>query len=154
MMKTGIVLVRFDSEACNNEVLQGGIYHFDNKPFIVKQWNQDMEFSREELHSVPIWIRLPGLDFKYWSARGLRKIGSLVGRALMVDRTTEKKAGLNFARLLKEKDNKVNKKTKKTGEGKDAHGENPQNCKEKEAEIEKTTETKKNEEIRTTITLI
>lgn len=37
----------------------------------------------------------------------------------------------------------MNKKTKKTGEGKDAHGENPQNCKEKEVETEKTTETNK-----------
>ena len=61
-----------------------------------------MEFSREELHSVPIWITLPGLDFKYWRARGLSKIGSVVGKPLMVDRNTEKKVGLNFARLLAE----------------------------------------------------
>ncbi|KAM3361713.1 hypothetical protein P3S68_016567 [Capsicum galapagoense] len=61
-----------------------------------------MEFSKEELLTVPIWIKLPGLDFKYWSMRGLSKIGSLVGKPLMVDRPTEKKLGFNFTRLLAE----------------------------------------------------
>jgi len=91
MLKNGIVLVRFDSIAGKNEAIQGGIYHFDNKPFIVKVWNEDMEFTREELYTVPIWVILPGLDFKYWSPKGLSKIGSLIGKPLMVDKHTEKK---------------------------------------------------------------
>ncbi|KAG5616225.1 hypothetical protein H5410_016049, partial [Solanum commersonii] len=41
-------------------------------------------FTREEQRTVPIWIKLPGLDFKYWSPKGLSKIE------------------LNFARLLVE----------------------------------------------------
>lgn len=65
MLKNGIVLVRFDTELGKNEVLQGGIYHFDNKPFIVKSWSPDMEFTRDELYTVPIWVKLLGLDFKY-----------------------------------------------------------------------------------------
>lgn len=98
-MKNGIVMVRFDSEVGQNDVIQGGIYHFDNKPLIGKAWIPDMEFPREELQSVPISIKLAGLDFKYWSARELSKIGSLVGKPLMVDKHMERKLGLNFARL-------------------------------------------------------
>ncbi|XP_060183323.1 uncharacterized protein LOC132613322 [Lycium barbarum] len=104
MMKNGIVLVRFDNLEGKNEVLQGGIYHFDNKPFIVKAWNEDMEFTREELYTVPIWVTFLGLDFKYWGPKGLSKIGSLIGKPLMADKNTEKKIGLNFARLLIEVD--------------------------------------------------
>ncbi|XP_015168553.1 uncharacterized protein [Solanum tuberosum] len=89
------------------EVLQGGIYHFDNKPLIVKAWSPDMEFTREELYTVPIWVKLPGLDFKYWSPKGLSKIGSLIGKPLMVDQNTERKLGLSFARLLIEVEMKV-----------------------------------------------
>ncbi|XP_019263375.1 PREDICTED: uncharacterized protein LOC109241110 [Nicotiana attenuata] len=100
MLRNGIVLVRFDTELGKNEVMQGGIYHFDNKPFTVKAWSPDMEFTREELYTVTIWVKLPGLDFKYWSPKGLSKIGSLIGKLLMVDQNTEKKMGLNFARLL------------------------------------------------------
>lgn len=82
--------------------MNGGIYHFDNKPFIVKAWTPDMEFTREELLTVLIWVKLPGLDFKYQSSKGLSKIGSLVGKPLMVDQNTQNKVGLQFARLLVE----------------------------------------------------
>ncbi|XP_060182858.1 uncharacterized protein LOC132612786 [Lycium barbarum] len=61
-----------------------------------------MDFSREELYTVPIWIKLPGLDFKYWSPKGLSKIGSLIGKPLMVDKNTERKIDLNFDRLMVE----------------------------------------------------
>ncbi|XP_060170291.1 uncharacterized protein LOC132601199 [Lycium barbarum] len=100
MLKNGIVLVRFDSAEGKNEVIHGGIYHFDNKPLIVKAWDATMEFFREKLYYVPIWIKLPRLDFKYWSSKSLSKIGSLVSKPLMVDKNTEKKVGLNFAKLV------------------------------------------------------
>ncbi|XP_060183185.1 uncharacterized protein LOC132613154 [Lycium barbarum] len=102
MLKNGVIIVRFDTEMGKNDVIQAGIYHFDSKPFIVKAWNSDMDFSREELRTVPIWVKLPGLDFKYWSPMGLSKIGSLIGKPLMVDKNIERKAGLNFARLMVE----------------------------------------------------
>ncbi|KAK4713180.1 hypothetical protein R3W88_019087 [Solanum pinnatisectum] len=97
MLKNGVVTVRFDTEVGQNEVIQAGIYHFDIKPFIVKAWHADMDFSREELHTVPIWIKLPGLS----------KLGSLIGKPLMVDQNTERKIGLNFARLMLEVDTNV-----------------------------------------------
>nr|XP_016440454.1 PREDICTED: uncharacterized protein LOC107766217 [Nicotiana tabacum] len=100
MLKNSIVLVRFDSVAGKNEVLKEGIYHFDNKPFIVKAWNPDMEFTRDELYTVPIWVKLLGLELKYWSSKGLSKTGSLIGKPLMVGNHTLKKVGLSFARLL------------------------------------------------------
>lgn len=81
-------------------MLSKGIYHFDNKPFIVKAWSPEMEFTREELHTVSIWIKFLGLDFKYWSPKGLSKIRSLIGKPLMVDENTERKTSLHFARLL------------------------------------------------------
>lgn len=79
IMKNGIILVCFEYEKGRNEKLQ------------VKALNHDMEFSREKLYSTPIWVRLPGLDFKYWSAQRLSKIGSLVDNPLMVDKNTERK---------------------------------------------------------------
>ncbi|KAG5625753.1 hypothetical protein H5410_010971 [Solanum commersonii] len=54
MLKNGVIVVRFESKIGKQEVLQGGIYHFDNKPFIVKEWTPDLEFTKEELQTVPI----------------------------------------------------------------------------------------------------
>lgn len=85
-------------------VIVEGIYHFDDKSFIIKAWCPDMEFTREELLTIPIWVKFPGLDFKYRSQKGMGKIGSLVGKLLIVDQCIEKKMGLNFARLLVEVD--------------------------------------------------
>ncbi|XP_060177930.1 uncharacterized protein LOC132607872 [Lycium barbarum] len=110
MLKNGIVLVRFDSVEGKNEVLQGGVYHFDNKPLIVKAWNPDMEklgtltWSSQERNytQYPYGSNCQDWIFKYWNAKGLSKIGSLVGKPLMVDKNTEKKLGLNFAKLLVE----------------------------------------------------
>ncbi|KAM3321284.1 hypothetical protein P3S67_008486 [Capsicum chacoense] len=66
MLKNGITLVRFDSQAGMSEVLREGIYHFENKPLIVKAWHEDMEFTKDEWYTVPIWVKLPGFEFKYW----------------------------------------------------------------------------------------
>uniref|UniRef100_A0A3Q7IE72 Uncharacterized protein n=1 Tax=Solanum lycopersicum TaxID=4081 RepID=A0A3Q7IE72_SOLLC len=63
MLKNEILLMRFENENGKNEIIQGGICLFDNKPFIVKASNKDMEFSREELLTVPIWVKLPGPNF-------------------------------------------------------------------------------------------
>ncbi|KAH0682964.1 hypothetical protein KY290_021554 [Solanum tuberosum] len=102
MLKHGVIVVRFETIIGKQKVLQGGIYHFDNKPFIVKEWTKELEFTKEELQTVPIWIKFTGLDFKYWSKAGLSKIGSLVGKPMMVDHNTEARNGLNFARILVE----------------------------------------------------
>ncbi|KAM3377385.1 hypothetical protein P3S68_009798 [Capsicum galapagoense] len=80
MLKSGVIIVRFEMIEGKNEVLQGGIFHFDNKPFIVKAWVPEMEFTREELQPAPIWIKFLGLDFKYWSHAGLSNLGSLIGK--------------------------------------------------------------------------
>lgn len=47
---------------------------------------------------------IPRPRLQYWSPKGLSKIGSYVGTPLIADHNSEKKIGLNFARLLVEVD--------------------------------------------------
>lgn len=68
MMKNDIVLIRFETTESQSKVLQGRINHFNCKPFIVKAWSPKLEFTKESL-SVPIKIKMPGLHFKYLSAK-------------------------------------------------------------------------------------
>lgn len=51
-MQSEIVLVRFESDDGKLKVLLGGIYHFENKPLIVKGWLPKIEFLKEELMIV------------------------------------------------------------------------------------------------------
>ena len=64
LVKKGLYLVRFDELKDALEVAQKGVFHFDQKPLIVKAWNPDMEMSIDTIKSSPIWIQLPELDIK------------------------------------------------------------------------------------------
>lgn len=99
MMKNDILLIKFNITEGKKKVLDCGLYHFDSKPLIMKSQVPKMDFSKGELQSVPICIKIPGLEFKYWGAKSLRKIRSLIGKPLMVDRNTEQKMGLSFSKI-------------------------------------------------------
>ena len=46
-------------------VVQKGVYYFDNKPLLVKAWNQELDLNIEAITFLPIWVRLMDLDIKY-----------------------------------------------------------------------------------------
>ena len=81
-------------------MVQKGVYFFDNKPFIVKPWNENMDLNTEELVSLPIWVRFPDHDVKYWGSDSLSKLGSMLGIPIKTDKFTRDKAFLRYARLL------------------------------------------------------
>lgn len=52
---------------------------------MIKVWISEVELINNKFNSVSVWIKLNGLDVKYWSVVGLSKIGSLLGKLIMVD---------------------------------------------------------------------
>lgn len=65
LIRKGVFLMRFASlESCltvNNE----GFHFFDNKSLITKLWEPDVILDKNDVQSVPTWIKLPGLALKY-----------------------------------------------------------------------------------------
>ncbi|XP_074290657.1 uncharacterized protein LOC141617369 [Silene latifolia] len=98
-MPNGVFLVRFKSVEMKDKVLNSGYYMFDNKPMIVKSWTRDLEMRKEEVSSVPAWIRMHNLPLKFWG-KGLPKITSLVGNYIKSDVATEEKTRLGYARVM------------------------------------------------------
>ena len=84
------------------KVSQKGVYHFDQKPFIVKAWALEMEININAIASLSIWIQLLELVVKYWGLQSLSKIGSMLGIPLKTDKYTKEKSKLKYARLLVE----------------------------------------------------
>ncbi|XP_048489782.1 uncharacterized protein LOC125491732 [Beta vulgaris subsp. vulgaris] len=101
MVAKGVFIVRFTTMENRDKVISGGYPFFDGKPVMVKKWHPDMDFSKEDIRRVPIWIQL-NLDFKYWGQGCLTKIVSGVGKFLKVDMATLKREKLQFARVLVE----------------------------------------------------
>ncbi|XP_074290539.1 uncharacterized protein LOC141617253 [Silene latifolia] len=97
----GVCLIRFKTLEDKQRALQSGPLSFDNKPFIVKDWNPGMKLVKDKPVVVPVWIRLYDLDIKYWGL-ALPKILGLVGKPICSDQATKNKEYLGFARYLVE----------------------------------------------------
>ncbi|XP_062080558.1 uncharacterized protein LOC133785326 [Humulus lupulus] len=96
----GVFIIRFDTIENRDAVLEGGFVFFDKKPVILKPWDANSDFKKENVCKVPTWIQLTDLDLKYWGERSLFKIVSQLGKPLMVDQITKNREKLNFARIL------------------------------------------------------
>ncbi|XP_074314519.1 uncharacterized protein LOC141649737 [Silene latifolia] len=64
---------------------------FDNKPVIIREWTPTAELVKQELKSLPIWVKLYDLDLKFWGTECLKKIGGLTRKVLKTDEATEKR---------------------------------------------------------------
>ncbi|KAJ8424423.1 hypothetical protein Cgig2_010652 [Carnegiea gigantea] len=102
LIKKGLYLVCFNELKDAMEVAQKGSFHFDQKPFIVKAWNPDLEMSSDTITTLPIWIQLHDLDLKYWGMQSLSKLGTIVGIPLKTDQYTKERTMLKYARMLVE----------------------------------------------------
>ncbi|KAJ8422697.1 LOW QUALITY PROTEIN: hypothetical protein Cgig2_031931 [Carnegiea gigantea] len=102
LIKKGLYLVRFNELKDAMVVAQKGVFHFDQKPFIVRTWNPEMDINIDTITSLPIWIQLHELDIKYWGLQSLSKIRSILGIPLKTDKYTKDKSMRKYARLLVE----------------------------------------------------
>ncbi|XP_060965233.1 uncharacterized protein LOC133034207 [Cannabis sativa] len=100
----GVFLVRFDSIETRDEILNGGYVFFNNRPVVMKAWDSETSFKKEDIRLVPIWIQLPDLELKYWGEKSLFKIVGQLGKPLQVDEMTKARNKLNYPRVLVEAD--------------------------------------------------
>ncbi|XP_074293086.1 uncharacterized protein LOC141619998 [Silene latifolia] len=97
----GMFIVRFAKHESREALLNVGYYLFDNKPVIIKPWVENMEFVKEKVDVVPVWVRLAGIPLKFWGDC-LPKIAGLVGKFVQSDKDTYDKVRLSYARVLVE----------------------------------------------------
>ena len=93
-------MVCFNNAENRGIAVEEGVQMFDKNPVIVKPWEPDIVVTKDKVEKVPIWVRLVGLDIKYWGKNALTKITGLIGHPLKVDRATTQKDRLTFARVL------------------------------------------------------
>lgn len=94
----------FQDEATKIKVLEGGPYFFSRRYIVLKDWNRMLIPSPEHPSTIPVWIKIHKLPFECWTAEGLGRIASTIGKPLHVDKATEKQMRLDFARVCVEID--------------------------------------------------
>ncbi|XP_060202694.1 uncharacterized protein LOC132631110 [Lycium barbarum] len=98
----GVFLVRFDCMEDRSKAIDKGIQMFDRKPIVVNGWEPDVEMNKTIVEKVPVWVRLEGLELKYWGQTALTKIASLIGKPLKIDNATNMRERLMYARRMVE----------------------------------------------------
>lgn len=88
-------------EGVSNACASNGII-FDKKPFVVRPWSKNMSYKKENLDTILVWVRFPGLAMHYWGERSLRMIASMLGKVIRVDNATLNKDRMQYARVLVE----------------------------------------------------
>ncbi|XP_074299624.1 uncharacterized protein LOC141630764 [Silene latifolia] len=101
-MPNGIFLVRFKTKEQQKLVLNNGHLIFDNKPVIVREWEPELELVKHSVKRVPIWIKMYGLDVKFWGSECLKKISGTIGSFIKCDDATQNRNFLGYARTMVE----------------------------------------------------
>ncbi|KAJ8420651.1 LOW QUALITY PROTEIN: hypothetical protein Cgig2_014183 [Carnegiea gigantea] len=96
----GVFLIRFHTTLERDEVTRHRLVYFDKKPMNLKPWTAGQTASKDDIASLPIWVKLHGLKWKFWSSQGLSKIGSSLGSPLAADKVTKEQTMLRYARIL------------------------------------------------------
>ncbi|KAL4285073.1 hypothetical protein GQ457_16G011210 [Hibiscus cannabinus] len=92
-------LVKFSNEMDFAKVLTGGPWTVYGSYLTVQPWNRTFVTSEKYPSHVVVWVRLPGLPYRYYSKALFRIIASVVGRVVKVDYNTQEAERGKFARL-------------------------------------------------------
>ena len=100
----GFMLFRFKTEIEMHAVLEKGPWMFGGKNIVLQQWHPRFQFDKNNISTLPVWVRLHGLPFPLWSKSGLSMAASMVGRPLSCDESTYTCTKLDYARVCVEVD--------------------------------------------------
>ena len=67
---------------------------------IIKPWDAEVNLTKSDIRSVPIWIQLENLELKYWGEKTLFKIVGQLGTPIELDAYTKEKNRLAYPRIL------------------------------------------------------
>ncbi|KAB5572962.1 hypothetical protein DKX38_000156 [Salix brachista] len=100
----GFYLFRLRDEEAVQEVLDRGPWMFGGKSLVLQQWHPHFKFDKNQITTIPVWLRLRGLPFPLWTKAGLSLVASMVGRPLSCDESTFSCKRLEYARVCVEVD--------------------------------------------------
>ncbi|GJX97437.1 zinc knuckle CX2CX4HX4C containing protein [Tanacetum coccineum] len=112
MNNKGFFFFKFDSRARLEAILEGGPWLIRNSPIILKKWSMDTRLLKEELTSIPIWVKLHDVPIQVFEEYGISLIATFIGKPIMLDSYTSSMCNdswgrSSFARCLIEVNSEV-----------------------------------------------
>ncbi|GJT69082.1 zinc finger, CCHC-type containing protein [Tanacetum coccineum] len=69
-------------------MLENGPWFIRNNPLILKKWHPDENLLKEDVSTIPVWVKLHGVPVTDFSKDGLSAISTKLGTPLMLDSYT------------------------------------------------------------------
>ncbi|GJZ22672.1 retrotransposon protein, putative, ty1-copia subclass [Tanacetum coccineum] len=66
-------------------MLENGPWFIWNNPLILKKWHPDVNLLKEDVSTIPVWVKLHGVHVTVFSEDGLSVIATKLGTPLMLD---------------------------------------------------------------------
>ncbi|GJV86947.1 retrotransposon protein, putative, ty1-copia subclass [Tanacetum coccineum] len=83
-----VVANNFSSMDGLDTMLENGQWFFHNNPLILKKWHPDMNLLKEDVGTVPVWVKLHRVPVMVFCEDGLSVIATKLGTPLMLDSYT------------------------------------------------------------------
>ncbi|GKB97430.1 hypothetical protein Tco_0983567 [Tanacetum coccineum] len=85
---TGLFSFQFSSINGLDAMLKNGLWFLRNNPLILKKWHPDEKLLKEDVSTIPVWVKLHGVPVTGFSKDGFSAIATKLGTLLMLDSYT------------------------------------------------------------------
>ncbi|GJS23712.1 uncharacterized protein Tco_0452344, partial [Tanacetum coccineum] len=101
----GFFFFQFNTRDGLDDVLEGGPWMIRNSPIILKEWTMKTSLHKEELTSIPVWVKFHDVPIQIFEEEGISLIATYIGKPIMLDSFTssmckESWGRSSFARVL------------------------------------------------------
>ncbi|GKE82981.1 beta-caryophyllene synthase, partial [Tanacetum coccineum] len=76
---TGLFSIQFSSMDVLDTMLENGPWFIRNNPFILKKWHPDENLLKEDVSTIPVWVKLYDVPVTAFSNDGLSAISTKLG---------------------------------------------------------------------------
>ncbi|KAL4383939.1 hypothetical protein GQ457_15G014660 [Hibiscus cannabinus] len=98
-LDNGYYIIRFSVESDYAKVLNDGPWTIYDSYLMVQPWSRQFTTLEKYSSKVIVWVRLPGMPYRYYSKALFRHIATLIGEVFRVDYNTYEGGRGKFARL-------------------------------------------------------
>ncbi|KAF5207957.1 Rna exonuclease [Thalictrum thalictroides] len=74
------------------------------KLFIIRTWTREVEESRGQIKTIPLWFNFYKVPKYLWNSTGFSLLGNTIGTPLFPDKNTKSKKMITYARICIEVD--------------------------------------------------
>ncbi|GJW83315.1 hypothetical protein Tco_0156460 [Tanacetum coccineum] len=88
MNAKGFFFFQFNTRDGLDDVLEGGPWMIRNSPIILKEWTMKTSLHKEELTSIPVWVKFHDVPIQIFEEEGISLIATYIGKPIMLDSFT------------------------------------------------------------------